>query len=128
VSTGPDQSAKLLALAQEDLAVARLIEREGLSAVALGFHAQQAVEKALKAVLAVREGSFPFTHDIEALIELCGRAGLEVPADVLAAERLNPYAGATRYGLADPASVAPSDAIRWAELTIRWAESLVPTG
>jgi HEPN domain-containing protein len=124
----PDQSAKLLALAQEDLAVARLIEREGLYAVALGFHAQQAVEKALKAVLAAREGSFPFTHDIEALIELCGRAGLELPADVHAAERLNPYAGATRYGLGDPASVAPSDAVRWAELTIQWAESQIPTG
>jgi hypothetical protein len=59
---------------------------------------------------------------------LCGRAGLELPADVHAAERLNPYAGATRYGLGDPASVAPSDAIRWVELTIGWAESLVPTG
>lgn len=115
-------------MAQEDLAVARLIDREGLSRVALGFHAQQVVEKALKAVLGAREGSFPFTHDIEALIELCERAGLELPADVQAAERLSPYAGATRYGLGDPATVAPADAIRWAALTVRWAEAQVSTG
>ncbi|HTT96157.1 MAG TPA: HEPN domain-containing protein [Solirubrobacterales bacterium] len=123
MSTEPDQPAKLLVLAQEDLAVARLIDREGLSPVALGFHCQQAVEKALKAVLAAREGSFPFTHDIEALIELCERAHLELPAEIQAAERLSPYAGAARYGLGDPATVAPADAIRWAALTVRWAEA-----
>jgi HEPN domain-containing protein len=128
VSTNPDQSAKLLALATEDLAVARLIDREGLSPVALGFHCQQAVEKALKAVLGAREGTFPFTHDLEALIELCERAGLELPADVRATEQLSPYAGATRYGLGDPSTVASADAIRWAALTVGWAEAQVSTG
>jgi len=125
MSSEPAQPARLLALAREDLAVARLIERAGLSPVALGFHAQQTVEKSLKAVLAAREGSFPFTHDIEALIELCEGAGLELPADVQGAEALSPYAGATRYGLGDPATVAPADAIRCAERTVGWAEALV---
>ena len=31
----------------------------------IGFHAQQAVEKAIKAVLACRGVVFPFTHDLK---------------------------------------------------------------
>ena len=122
MSAGPDQAGNLLALAQEDLAVAQMIDREGLSRVALGFHAQQAVEKALKSVLAARDGDFPFTHDIEALLELCEGAGLEPPEDLPAAGRLGPYAGATRYGLGDPASVDPEDALRWAAEAVDWAQ------
>ncbi len=34
------------------------------------FHCQQAAEKRLKALLAIREGHFPRTHDIGQLIEL----------------------------------------------------------
>ena len=39
------------------------------------FHAQQAVEKALKAVLASRDVVFPFTHDLDGLIEFCESRG-----------------------------------------------------
>jgi HEPN domain-containing protein len=123
VSGPSDQAGKLLALASEDLAVAQLIDREGFSSIALGFHAQQAVEKALKAVIAGRQADFPFTHDIEALVELCEEAGLELPAEIHAAQRLSPYAGATRYGLGDPNTAAPAEAIRWASAAIEWAEA-----
>ena len=128
MSDGADQADKLLALARDDIAVARLINREGLSPVALGFHAQQAVEKALKAVIAEREGDYPFTHDIEALIELCEKAGLELPAEVQAGQRLSPYAGATRYGLGDPDAVAATDAIRLAGAALEWAEAELSEG
>jgi HEPN domain-containing protein len=37
----------------------------------LGFHAQPAVEKSLKAVLASRAIEFPYTHDLDGLLELC---------------------------------------------------------
>ena len=46
---------------------------------AIGLHAQQAVEKALKAVLAVREVRYPFTHDIDRLVELAEAEGLGLP-------------------------------------------------
>jgi HEPN domain-containing protein len=35
------------------------------SALIVGFHCQQAVEKALKAVLAERGADFPYTHDVD---------------------------------------------------------------
>jgi HEPN domain-containing protein len=88
----------------------------------VGFHAQQAVEKALKAAIASRDQDFPFTHDIGLLIQLCQDTGFELPADLTEADRLTPYAAAVRYGLGDPGAVATHDALRWAALAIEWAE------
>lgn len=36
------------------------------------FHAQQAAEKSLKALLVSRDIEYPLTHDIELLLQLCG--------------------------------------------------------
>jgi HEPN domain len=65
-------------------------QRAGVSASKSGFNAQQAVEKALKAVLAGRGEDFPFTHDIAALIELCQDEGFQLPDDLREADRLTP--------------------------------------
>lgn len=64
----------------------------------LGFHAQQAAEKALKAVLAARSDEFPWTHDLQLLIRRLDAAGVEVPAIVHDARRLTPWAVEFRYG------------------------------
>jgi HEPN domain-containing protein len=55
-----DAASDLLALAREDLSSARALHAaEGISERSVGFHAQQAVEKALKTVLAVQVPSSP---------------------------------------------------------------------
>jgi HEPN domain-containing protein len=89
----------------------------------VGFHAQQAVEKALKAAIAGRDRDFPFTHDLGLLMQLCQDAGLELPGSLNEVDRLTPYAAAIRYGLGDPGALPTSDALRWAALAIEWAES-----
>jgi HEPN domain-containing protein len=61
------------------------------------FHAQQAAEKALKAVLLYRKIDFPLTHDIEGLIDIFDKAGIPVPSDFQSAGVLTPYAVETRY-------------------------------
>jgi hypothetical protein len=61
------------------------------------FHAQQAVEKALKAVLAARGVEFPFIHDISGLAKLCREAGAPLPGDLDGADLLTPYAAGLRY-------------------------------
>jgi HEPN domain-containing protein len=43
-----------------------------------GFHVQQAVEKALKAWLCVRDAIYPMTHDLAHLINLLESQGAEV--------------------------------------------------
>lgn len=124
MSAAPDLPGDLLALAREDLASAEALDRaEQVSDAPVGFHAQQAVEKALKATIASRDLEFPFTHDLGVLMQLCEDAGLALPADLSEADRLTPYAAAVRYGLGDPGAVATHAALRWATLAIEWADT-----
>lgn len=105
MSTEPDLPRDLLALAREDLASAEALDSaERVSDSPVGFHAQQAVEKALKAAIASRDLEFPFTHDLGVLMQLCEDAGFELPTDLTEADRLTPYAAALRYGLGNPRS------------------------
>ena len=46
-----------------------------------GFHAQQAVEKAIKAWLNLAGKPYPRTHDLEALLVLLEESGARVPED-----------------------------------------------
>lgn len=77
----PGQLAALLARKATEDAVA-LREFEGNPNVAdsiLGFHAQQAIEKWLKAVLADKGVDFEYTHDLRRLIELAEELGITFP-------------------------------------------------
>jgi HEPN domain-containing protein len=61
----------LLQKAREDLSAAQaLIATEDQADHVIGFHLQQAVEKALKSVLADRAVEIPRTHDLGYLVEL----------------------------------------------------------
>ncbi len=64
------------------------------------FQAQQAAEKAIKAVLLHLRISFPYTHDLTALLRLLKNAGRVVPAEVEQAGLLTRFAVATRYDAA----------------------------
>lgn len=71
MSAKPDLPGDLLTLARQDLAAAEALDRdERVSDSSVGFHAQQAVEKALKAAIASRGLEFPFTHDLGLLMQL----------------------------------------------------------
>lgn len=64
----------------------------------VGFHAQQCVEKYLKALLALYQIDFPWKHDLGPLVELLREAALlpdQIDADAL--EDLAPYAVQLRY-------------------------------
>jgi HEPN domain-containing protein len=60
-----------LAKAEEDVGVARLLFHEDTPYLAtVGFHAQQAAEKYLKAFLVWCQVEFPKTHDLDKLLAL----------------------------------------------------------
>jgi hypothetical protein len=72
MSASADLPELLLGLARDDEFAARsLLPVEGVADSILGLHAQQAVEKALKAALASRGVAFPHTHthDLDGLLE-----------------------------------------------------------
>jgi HEPN domain-containing protein len=84
-----------LAKAVEDLGVAGIILESATGARwAACFHAQQATEKALKAVLVAAGTDFPRTHVLERLADLLGDVEL-VDRSVLI--DLTPWAVAGRY-------------------------------
>ena len=77
----PGQLAAILARKATEDAVA-LSEFGGNLNIAdsiLGFHAQQAIEKWLKAVLADKGIDFEYTHDLRRLIELVEELGITFP-------------------------------------------------
>ena len=114
--------------AQSDLNLARLAShRPDVLPEQACFHAQQAAEKALKAALLHRRIDFPFTHDIEELLELAERGGLALPPAVAQSGALTSYAVETRYpsSLEDIDPVQVDEAIRTAEHVVQWAAAML---
>jgi HEPN domain-containing protein len=94
-----EEARRLLKLARDDhaafLALAALPHIR--PAVAL-FHAQQAMEKSLKAVLLAKGLTSRKTHDLYELVDTLAQTGIDLPFDTDALTRLSPYAVEFRYG------------------------------
>ena len=63
----------------------------------VGFHAQQAVEKALKSALAAVLVEYPRTHNLSTLLALARQGGLPLPLDAEELVVLTPFGTAFRY-------------------------------
>jgi HEPN domain-containing protein len=94
-SGGAGDPRQWLKAAKGDLAYARLPMPEG-GMYEPCFHAQQAVEKSLKAVLLKHEIEFPFTHNLQLLSDLLPQ-DIELPDSLRDVVELNVYAVLTRY-------------------------------
>lgn len=126
MSEPPSLARLLLRLARDDEFAARsLLPVAGVADAILGFHSQQAVEKALKAALAWREIEFPYTHDLDGLVELCRTNGLDIPATLDGVECLAPYGVHMRYGATNAASLDRDQALDWATAAVAWAQSVI---
>ena len=90
----------------------------------LCFEAQQAAEKAIKAVMIRCNIDSPYVHDIARLLSLLEEGGEAISEVVRKAEELTPYALVTRYpGIFRPvAEQEYAEAIEIAETVLRWAE------
>jgi len=89
----------------------------------IGFHAQQAVEKALKVALVLADSELPRTHDLELLVEQIKATGKTVPDDLSATEWLTPWAAELRYD--EPIALDRAAALTAAESATGWAASLL---
>jgi HEPN domain-containing protein len=114
--------------AESDLRLAQLAASDpSIRREQLCFHAQQAAEKAIKAVLLFRKVEFPLTHDIEELMELGKGSGLSLPDEIRDAGALTPYAVETRYpgSWMDITVSDVQEAIETAKRTLQWAKGLI---
>jgi hypothetical protein len=89
----------------------------------IGFHAQQAVEKALKVALVLADAELPHTHDLEWLVERVREAGTKVPDELSGTEWLTPWASELRYD--EPIALDRTAALIAAESASGWAASLL---
>lgn len=97
-----------LTFARDDLAAAELLLNEAASPRIVCFHAQQAAEKAMKALLVKEQIRFERTHDLVAIRELFP-AGFQLKADREALSALSRWAVEPRYP-ADTPDATTSDA------------------
>ena len=81
----------------DEIALDRLAEDADVPDDLIGFHAQQALEKLLKAALAHAGVAPPRIHDLGELIARLGDVGLSPPTSVSEAQALVPWAVEFRY-------------------------------
>lgn len=122
----PDHPIEWLRFAKDDLNAAR-VGPDLISPEILCFHAQQAAEKSLKAVLIDQSADFPFTHDIGELLTILEGMGVSCVAGSPEANSLTRYAVSVRYpGLAEPVTLDEyRDALRLAEGIVAWADGQI---
>lgn len=99
----PDPAHVLLNQALDDERLALLvIGNLSVSDEQVGFLAQQAVEKALKAVLSFHQIPYRRTHDLSELLDLLKANQIAFPASLEACIVLTPFAAQMRYDYLPP--------------------------
>ena len=92
-----DLAGNLLSSAEKDLkAIRNMTDPDLFADEVFGFHAQQAIEKTLKAWIALLGGEYPFIHDLDALLNALKKLGADVDA-LRGLVELNAFAVQFRY-------------------------------
>jgi len=122
----PDNPVEWLNRAKSSLALARQHSGE-IYPEDLCFQAQQAAEKAIKALYISKNVAFPYIHDISQLLAVLEKEGVIIPRDIKTASTLTLYAAQTRYpGLENPVSDEEyHKALVSAERVVVWAEKII---
>jgi HEPN domain-containing protein len=111
---------------QDEFALEKLISDPALPDEIIGFHAQQAIEKTLKAVLTNSAIYYGRTHNLGVLLDLLRTNGFSFPGEFEEIRRLTPFAVDFRYEDMPLMLRKPFDRF-WARDCVRrvraWAES-----
>ena len=121
-----EEAWRALRLADRDIQAFHVLKNDPdchLSVVC--FHAQQAVEKSLKAVLFSRRIEFKRIHNLTELASLLRQNGVETPVSDAHLLRLNPFAVTFRYDEMDMELVGREETARWVTDMREWAENQV---
>lgn len=118
--------AEWLRFAHGDLVLADPLEQPGLIYELMCTHAQQAAEKAFKAVLIHRGVEPPFTHNVGLLLNLL-EAVVTVPDSLAASAALTDYAVSSRYpdDLGEIGEAEWEEAVAIARAVVAWAEGVI---
>ncbi|NNM87646.1 MAG: HEPN domain-containing protein [Phycisphaerae bacterium] len=122
-----ETARRLLAKAKDDRYIlAGLMHDSSAPVSPLGFHAPQAVEKALKAVLAARAVEYPMTNNIAMLLTKLTDQGISAPPDAAELPTRTPFEVAFRHddaGEPEDIRLDRTRALACVDRTVAWAES-----
>ena len=119
-----DLARVLLARAIDDETLIRKVSPDtDIADAIIGFHAQQAIEKLIKAVLAARGVAFMKSHALSYLIGLVEENEIEAPEELSEADVLSPWAVEFRYEGEEPPSLDRFAALTLVERVRTWAEN-----
>jgi HEPN domain-containing protein len=120
-----DHALLLLSKARTDkLVLDKLANDPEIADDAIGFHAQQAVEKLLKAVLANRNVEYPRVHDIDRLVDLLETHDGSLPPQARQLDELTPWATQLRYDeLLDMERLDRQGAQQLVDTVLEWADA-----
>lgn len=117
-----EQARELLSAARRDEVTLRILLRDAESPLeSMLFHAQQALEKGLKAVLVAHGVVFRRTHDLIELLDMATFHGIAVPVARDLLLRLAPYAVEFRYLGVKAPEVSPDEAESAMRAALEWA-------
>lgn len=122
-----DEVYALLRMAEQDweiFLVLKAAPRVGLAGVC--FHAQQCVEKTLKAMMVAHGLGFERTHNLVALSERLIGHGVSLPVDVDELAKLNPCAVIFRYDDREIEMIGRDETLHIVERIRVWAAALIP--
>lgn len=123
----PDNPRNWLARAHSNLLLAKTGRQQGVFLEDLCFEAQQAAEKAFKAVCVFCKVEFPKTHSLVTLAGLLEQAGIPLPPEAREASTLTSYAVQSRYPDWDEAvtELEYQRALAVAAQVVIWAEKII---
>ena len=115
-----------LIYAKSDLELARVDLPDSVLLETLCYHAQQAAEKSLKAVLIYYSVSAPRTHNLGMLIDLLAEY-TDISESIRDVAILTEYAVSSRYpGFSEPVDLDDYDlALQLADRCFLWAKSII---
>jgi HEPN domain-containing protein len=120
-----EEAERLLRSARADLHALRALAADATQAnEIIGFHAQQAVEKSIKAVLVSSGIEIPHTHDLSFLLDIMANRAVATAESVAQADWLTPWAVAARYGTSQ-ASLDRQAAVTVADDAVNWAATAI---
>jgi HEPN domain-containing protein len=123
-----DLARVLLARAKDDETLVRKVYSDpDIADAIVGFHAQQAIEKLIKAVLAARGVAFIKSHALSYLIGVVEGNDIQAPEELAEADVLSPWAVEFRYEGDEPPALDRSAALALVEKTRQWAENEIAT-
>lgn len=125
----PEYALALLAKARDDYHMLFVLARAASApAWGIGFHAQQSVEKALKAAPSSRSIQYPWTHDLAALLDLAQEHGISQPPDARWLVALTPFGVEQRYPTEGPTSLPEHlevpKMLELVERVLSWAQGI----